>query len=91
MTTPCVEVRRAPKRQGRWWIITVNGQEAWREAKAKTARQVARGIRKIRHVQLAPIYNAEYVSLQPSETMDLSPILQAAAQALYDPEPLETQ
>lgn len=39
-----IEVRRAKKKQGRWWVIALDGREIYRETTAKDARRFAKGV-----------------------------------------------
>lgn len=80
---PRLEIRRACKKQGRWWIITLNGREVYREARAKDARRFKREVYKWAGCGLQPLYNSEYVG-EGNFPADKIPFWMAA-------EPLETQ
>ena len=84
MASPRVDIRRAPKKQGRWWIITVNDKEAYRETTAKAARRVARNAHKFPGFGVWPLYNPKYVG-----TQSINEIPSVFAH-LFEPEPLET-
>lgn len=37
-----LEIRRAKKTQGRWWVIALDGREIYRESTIKDARRFAK-------------------------------------------------
>lgn len=89
MASPRIDVRRAPKRQGRWWVITINDKEVYREVTAKEARRFARNAHKIPGLGngVYHLYNPEYVGLQPAT---VAPLEWTCWDFLCEPEPLGT-
>lgn len=93
MASPRVDIRRAPKEQGRWWIITVNDREAYRETTAKAARRIARNAHKFPGFGVWPLYNPKYVGTQPADSTNALQLAEIPSHFahLFEPEPLETQ